>query len=204
MSATVFPYTDENLAYLIGRDDRLGAAIRDIGRIERAVIPDLFEALVNSITGQQISTKAMTTVWNRLLACVPAMTPAGILAAGETSLRACGLSGRKAGYILSAAEAVESGELALGSLAELPDEEVVATLVRLPGVGVWTAEMLLIFSLCRKNVFSTRDFGIRRGISLLYETAAPDEALFERLREAYAPLASVASLYLWEISSRIK
>lgn len=204
MSQELFPYSEADLEYLSVRNARLGEAIRRIGRIDRAVIPDLFSALVNSIVGQQISMKAHATVWNRVLMCVSSVTPEGILLAGEDALRGCGLSGRKVRYILSAAEAVHHGELDLERLRKLPDQEVVDALVRLPGIGVWTAEMLLIFSLCRKDVFSTRDFGIRRGISILYEDPAPDERMFAALRDTYAPLASVASLYLWEISSRIK
>lgn len=204
MNQTIFPYTNEDLQYLTERDAMLGNAIERIGHIERAVIPDIFEALINSIVGQQISTKAHQTVWKRILERIPRIDPHAMLAAGEDTLRACGLNGRKASYILSAASAVSSGELDLDSLHAMPDDEVIKKLVRLPGVGVWTAEMLLIFSLCRRNVFSTRDFGIRRGVSILYNAALPDEAMLERLRKAYSPLASVASLYLWEISSRIK
>ncbi len=204
MNQTFFPYTDDDLQYLSERDTAMACAIQRFGRIERMIMPDMFEALVNSIAGQQISMKAQQTVWERLLDRLDSLTPSGILSAGEDTLRGCGLGGRKSGYILSAARAVESGALDLEALRSMPDGEVVDRLSALPGVGVWTAEMLLIFSLCRKNVFSTRDFGIRRGVSILYDVETPDAGLLDRLRAAYSPLASVASLYLWEISSRIK
>lgn len=200
----VFPYTEDDMAYLSARDPVLGRAIAEIGRIERTVIPDAFAALANSIVGQQISTKAHQTVWARLLELTGDASPNAILHTREDALRGCGLSGRKVGYLRAAACAAQDGALDRNQLDSLSDEQVIARLTALPGVGVWTAEMLLIFALCRKNVFSTRDFGIRRGISLLYEVPTPDETLFSALYQRYSPLSSVASLYLWEISARIK
>ncbi|MDO4573106.1 MAG: DNA-3-methyladenine glycosylase 2 family protein [Clostridia bacterium] len=204
MSAPCFPYTEADIGFLAARDPALGAAMREIGRVERRVMPDVFQALIHSIAGQQISTKAQATVWRRLCELLGDIRPERLLAAGEEGLIRCGLSGRKAGYMRAAAEAVLSGALDLEALQAMSDAAVVETLVRLPGVGVWTAEMLLLFSLCRRDVFSTRDFGIRRGVSLLYGAEHPDETLFSALRARYSPLGSVASLYLWEISARIK
>ena len=117
-----FSYGKAETDYLSSRDPVLGAAIARIGHIDREVFPDLFEALINSIAGQQISGKALATVWARLCAAVDAVTPENLLAAGEERLRACGFCGRKVHYMLSAARAVADGALYIHSLVENDDE----------------------------------------------------------------------------------
>lgn len=204
MEHRIFAYGQTETDYLTARDPILGQAIRRIGPIEREVIPNLFTALVNSIAGQQISGKALATVWARLCDRLGEVTPETVLAAGEDGLRSCGLSGRKAGYMLSAARAVQDGTLPIHSLVDKSDEEVIKTLTALPGVGRWTAEMLLIFSLERPNVLAFDDFGIRKGICRLYGLDELTRAQFEQYRARYAPYATVAGLYLWKIAAEEK
>jgi len=196
-----FSYGKAETDYLSARDPVLGAAIARIGHIDRAVFPDLFEALINSIAGQQISGKALATVWARLCAAVGAVTPENLLAAGEERLRACGFSGRKVNYMLSAARAVADGALDIHSLVEKDDQEVIRTLTALPGVGRWTAEMLLTFSLQRPDVLAYDDFGIRKGLCRLYGLDSVSKAQFAEYRARYAPYATVAALYLWHIAA---
>lgn len=196
-----FSYGRAETDYLSARDPVLGAAIARIGHIDRAVFPDLFEALINSIAGQQISGKALATVWARLCAAVGAVTPENLLAAGEERLRACGFSGRKVNYMLSAARAVADGALDIHSLVEKDDQEVIRTLTALPGVGRWTAEMLLTFSLQRPDVLAYDDFGIRKGLCRLYGLDSVSKAQFAEYRARYAPYATVAALYLWHIAA---
>ena len=196
-----FSYGRAETDYLSARDPVLGAAIARIGHIDRAVFPDLFEALINSIAGQQISGKALATVWARLCATVGAVTPENLLAAGEERLRACGFSGRKVNYMLSAARAVADGALNIHSLVEKDDQEVIRTLTALPGVGRWTAEMLLTFSLQRPDVLAYDDFGIRKGLCRLYGLDSVSKAQFAEYRARYAPYATVAALYLWHIAA---
>lgn len=196
-----FSYGRAETDYLSARDPVLGAAIARIGHIDRAVFPDLFEALINSIAGQQISGKALATVWARLCAAVGAVTPENLLAAGEERLRACGFSGRKVNYMLSAARAVADGALNIHSLVEKDDQEVIRTLTALPGVGRWTAEMLLTFSLQRPDVLAYDDFGIRKGLCRLYGLDSVSKAQFAAYRARYAPYATVAALYLWHIAA---
>ncbi|HML46119.1 MAG TPA: DNA-3-methyladenine glycosylase 2 family protein, partial [Clostridia bacterium] len=112
-----------------------------------------------------------------------------------------GMSFRKAAYIREATERIVSGELDLHALRSLPDEAVCEQLVRLRGVGRWTAEMLLLFSLERPDIISFDDLGIHRGMRMLYGLEKVDRPQFEAYRKRYAPYASVASLYLWAISS---
>ena len=204
MEKKYFAYGKTETDYLTERDPVLGAAIARIGHIDREVIPNLFTALVNSIAGQQISGKALATVWARLCDRLGEITPETILAEGEDGLRACGMSGRKAGYMLAAAHAVQDGTINIHSLVDKSDDEIIKTLTALPGVGRWTAEMLLIFSLERPDVFAFDDFGIRKGLCRLYGLEELTRVQFEEYRARYAPYATVAGLYLWEIAAQKK
>ena len=143
----------------------------------------------------------MQTVWKRLCDAVGAVTPENLLAAGEERLRACGFSGRKANYMLSAARAVADGALDIHSLVEKDDEEVIRALTALPGVGRWTAEMLLTFSLQRPDVLAYDDFGIRKGMCRLYGLDSLTKQQFAEYRARYAPHATIAALYLWHIAA---
>jgi len=197
----VFEYGRREIDHLQKKDKKLGSAIERIGLIERRVIPDLFAALVNSIVAQQISAKAADTVWKRLLDRCGEITPRALSSVDTEYIQQCGLSMRKAGYIKGIGEAVAQGELNLSELRGLPDEEVIGRLSALPGIGVWSAEMLLIFSLQRPNVVSWGDLGIQRGMMRLYGLDKMDRAAFEQYRKRYSPYGSVASLYLWKIAA---
>lgn len=192
--------TPTEMEYLKKKDKRLGAVIDALGPIRREGVGDLFEALVFSVVGQQISSKAQATVWNRFLARFEAVTPDAVLAAGPEGLCELGISGRKAGYICSAAEKIVSGRFDMDALDAMPDEELLRTLTALDGVGVWTAEMLMLFSMKRKNVLSYGDYGIRKGLRMLYHHREVTPALFEKYKKRYSPYGSAASLYLWAIA----
>lgn len=195
-----FQYGDAQLEHLRRRDPVLGAAIDRLGRIEREVIPDLFTALVHSIVGQQVSSRAAASVWARLQESLGAITPESVADISVEELRRCGLSGRKAEYVRGAAEAVLRSELDLSGLHDLSDEEVIERLSSLRGVGTWTAEMLLIFSMERPDVVSWSDLAIRRGMRVLYDLETLEREQFERYRALYSPHGSVASLYIWAVS----
>jgi len=197
-----FRYSETEISHLRKKDKKLGAAIDAIGMITREVTPDLFTALVASVASQQVSAKAADTVWRRMEERFGAITPASITAATPEEIQQCGMSLKKAGYIRGIGKAVADGTLDLYGLWSLSDEEVIARLTALNGVGVWTAEMLLIFSMERPDVVSWGDLAIRRGMMRLYGKETIDRAAFERYRRRYSPYGSVASLYLWEISHR--
>jgi len=196
-----FEYGAVETDYLRSRDPLLGAVIDRIGRIEREVTPDLFTALVRSIVAQQISNAAAATVWRRLQAMPGDFTPLSIARKSLPDLQVCGLSQRKAAWIQRLGHEVASGALDLPALHTLPDAVVIETLSALPGVGVWTAEMLLIFALGRPNVVSWGDQAIRRGMKRLYSLDALSKAQFMSYRERYAPYGTVASFYLWALAS---
>ncbi len=199
---TLFPYGETELRHLRKRDPRLGRAIDEIGPIEREVIPDPFAALVHTIVGQQLSSRAAAAIWRRLQAYFDEIRPETIAAASIEDLRQCGLSARKAGYIRDIGTAITQGELDLAILRALPDEDVIRRLTALPGIGRWSAEMFLIFSLQRPDVVSWDDLAIRRGMMDLYGLTSLTRDQFDRYQRRYSPFGSVASLYLWAISHR--
>ena len=195
-----FPYGNEEIAYLAQKDAKLGWAISRIGLIQRPVEPNLFEAVVSSIAGQQISGKALATIWGRIQKRFVPLTPETLAAAPLEELQQCGMPLRKASCIQGMAQAVLQGELALDSLQVLPDAEVQNQLTRLKGIGPWTAEMLLIFSLERQDVVSFGDLAIQRGMRMLSRHRTITPKLFDKYRRRYSPYGSVASLYLWAIA----
>ena len=195
-----FEYGEREILWLESRDPVLGREIYKRGHIYRRVIPDLFTALLNSISGQQISAKAHETVWKRIEERFKPLRPETINSISADELRACGMSMRKASYIKGAAELILNGELNMAALKKLSDDDVCKTLCKINGIGIWTAEMLMIFSLQRMDILSWGDLAIKRGLSVLYRHREITPRLFEKYRRLYSPYASVASLYLWEIS----
>lgn len=158
-----------------------------------------FEALARSIVYQQLSGKAAATIYGRVLEALGgSMHPERILAVGDADLQAAGLSRPKIRYVRALAGAVTSGEVDLDHAESLPDQEVIASLTRVQGVGVWTAQMFLMFRLRRPNVLPTGDLGIQKGLQLahgLRNPAAP--GYVQRAGARWAPHRSLACLYLW-------
>ena len=196
----IFVYGDAEIRYLREKDKLLGVAIDKIGRIERAVNPDLFSALVNAIVGQQISTKAFHTIWQRMVEGLGEISPRTIHDCPAEKLQKFGITFKKAEYIKNAAEEVLNGGLDIESLKNKSDEEVCRELSSVNGVGVWTAEMLMTFSMQRPNVMSYGDLAIHRGLRMLYHHRKISKKLFEKYRRRYSPFSTVASLYLWAIA----
>lgn len=163
-----FSYGQREIEYLQNVDPILGAAMKRLGKIDREVIPDLFTALIYAIVGQQISVKAAHTVWHRMQLHFEEMIPQHIALATVEEIQQCGMSTRKAIYIKNIGEAVIYGSLKLMELYDLPDEEVIKRLSKMNGIGVWTAEMLLLNSMERPDIVSWGDIAIRRGMINLY------------------------------------
>ena len=195
-----FKYGARETEYLKSKDPRLGAVIDRIGPIRREVNPDLFSSVIYCMVGQQISGKAAQTVWGRLLDTFGEATPAALCGVGAVRLQRLGISFRKAENIKAFCDAVRSGRLDLDRVGKMPDAEVIQTLTGLKGVGLWTAEMILLFTLRRPDVLSFGDFGIQRGMRMVYRHRAIGRAQFERYRRRLSPFGSVASLYFWEVA----
>ncbi|KYZ75341.1 DNA-3-methyladenine glycosidase [Anaerosporomusa subterranea] len=200
VTTKLFEYGQTEIDYLTNVDQTLGAAIERMGRVEREVIPDLFTALVHSMVGQQISVKAAHTIWCRMQERFADITPQAMATATVEAIQQCGMTTRKAGYIKSIGETVTRGEINLAELYELPDDTVIKRLSTLRGIGVWTAEMLLLNSLERPNVVSWGDLAIRRGMINLYGLTGISKQQFAQYKKRYSPYGSVASLYLWQLS----
>ena len=195
-----FEYGETELSYLRQKDRRLGEVIDRIGYIDRAVDTDLFSAIVHHIIGQQISTKAQATIWQRMRDALGEVNAETILAAGVPELQALGMTFRKAEYITDLAQKARDGAFDLDGIWRKTDGEVIRELSSLKGVGIWTAEMILLFCLQRPDIFSYDDLAIRRGLRMVYRHRRIDRALFERYRRRFHPYGSVASLYLWAVS----
>ena len=193
----VFAYGETELAWLRKKDKRLGEVIDRIGHVDRAVDPDLFSAVIHHIIGQQISMKAQATIWQRMQDALGRVNAETILAAGVPRLQALGISFRKAEYITDFARKIQNGEFDLEGIWQKPDEEVIRELSALKGIGVWTAEMILLFCMQRPDVFSYDDLAIQRGLRMVYHHRKIDRKLFEKYRRRFSPYCSVASLYLW-------
>jgi DNA-3-methyladenine glycosylase II len=187
---------------LAGLIERIGPKSLETRAARRGEAPgDAYAALLRTVIGQQLSTKAARTIYGRVLEIFDGRdpSPAQLLEAETETLRAAGLSGRKVEYLRDLARHVLDGELELDRLEELSDEEVIEEIVAIRGLGRWSAEMFLIFHLRRPDVFSGGDLGLRRAIQLAYgmsDPPTPDEAV--ELAERWRPERSLACIYLWE------
>ncbi len=195
-----FNYSENETEYLKSKCKKLSCIIDKIGHIEREVDKDLFSAVVHHIIGQQISTKAQVTIWKRFQDNLKNINADTLINAGIENLQALGISYKKAQYILDFAKKVKDEEFDLESIREKSDEEVIKELSSLKGIGIWTAEMLLLFCMERKNVFSYNDLAIQRGIRMVYHHKKITRALFEKYRKRFSPYCSIASLYFWEVA----
>jgi DNA-3-methyladenine glycosylase II len=201
----VLEVSDEALDHLSRADDVMAALIEQHGPLDlearRAGRPaDSYGALLRSIIGQQLSVKAARSIYGRLTDMFGGTTPspAELLAADPEEVRSVGLSRPKVKYIRDLAQHVEDGSLHLESLDDMSDEEVIAELTAVKGLGEWTAHMFLAFHLRRPDVLPVGDLGIRRAVERLYGLEGlPDAETLERLGERWAPYRTLASMYLW-------
>lgn len=193
-------YGDDAVAYLSERDPRMADAIARIGHVWRVRDDDLFQAVVHSIVGQQISTRAQVTVWSRMRDGLGTVDAAHVAAASVEELQAFGMTYGKAGYIRDFALRVQDGSFDIAAVERMGDDEAIEALASLRGVGRWTAEMILTFCLNRPDVFAYDDLAIQRGLRMLYHHRRITRKLLERYRRRFSPYCSVASLYLWEVA----
>jgi DNA-3-methyladenine glycosylase II len=187
---------------LMRRDPVLAAVIRKHRQRSLVDAPavDPFPALVRTITAQQISTKAAATIHGRLVALMPGgvATPAGLLQLTDDQLRQAGLSRQKTAYLRDLAAKVASGELPVDALDAMTDDEVIEAIVKVKGLGRWSAEMFLMFRLRRPDVLPVDDLGIVNAIQRLYKLRKrPKADRVRKIGEAWRPYRTVACWYLW-------
>ena len=195
-----FEYGEKEISYLKSKDAKLAEVIDTLGFVEREIDTDLFSAVVHHIIGQQISTKAQATIWQRMQDALDEVNAETILSAGVSDLQALGISFRKAEYISDFARKVHTGEFDIEAVSQMSDADAISALSSLKGIGVWTAEMILLFCMQRPDIFSYDDLAIQRGLRMVYHHRRIDRKLFEKYRRRFSPYCSVASLYLWAVS----
>jgi DNA-3-methyladenine glycosylase II len=188
--------------YLSSKDPIMASAIVRIGTCTLTPNPNVFEALVDAIISQQISVRAADAIMARLRAATPGglITPEALLQLEHSNLRAAGLSTPKARYVRDLTERVSGGILDLANIEKLEDEEVINHLVSVKGIGRWTAEMILIFSLGRPDVLPVDDLGFVEGVREAYglEARPTRKEMLER-GEAWRPYRTFATWYMWGI-----
>lgn len=185
------------------RDPVLAAIIRERGACALGEARDRFDhfaMLARAIVFQQLSTKAATTIHNRLIESMPGrtMSPGSLAGLSDDQFRAAGISRQKAAYLKDLGLKVAAGAVPLDALDAMDDEEVIAALTQVKGIGRWTAEMFLIFRLQRPDVFPVGDLGIVNAIQKAYRLRKkPTPDRMRKLAEAWRPYRSVACWYLW-------
>lgn len=194
-----YSLSDKRVQYLISTDVKLGRLIAYIGTSELTLEVDGFKCLVKYIIGQQISDKARETIWQRIRTVYCKITPESMLSASDSDLRKVGLSGRKVECIKTLAKSVVHKNIDFEEFHMIPNEEIVNKLTSLKGIGRWTAEMYLIFSLGRENVLSKGDGTIRRTIQWMYNlNEIPSARVITEYFTDWTEYASIVSSYLWK------
>jgi len=191
-------YWEEACKHLAKKDRVMRRLIPQFGDASLQSRGDAFVTLARSIVGQQISVKAAQSVWDRFALLPRKMTPANVLKLKVDDMRAAGLSARKVEYLVDLSLHFDGGLLSTQKWASMGDEEIIAELVAIRGIGRWTAEMFLIFYLMRPNVLPLDDVGLINGISRNYfsgEAVSRSEA--REVAAAWAPYCSVATWYIW-------
>jgi DNA-3-methyladenine glycosylase II len=188
------------ITHLKKADPILAALIDRIGPCRMEYGPPELHSLAESIVYQQLNGKAAARIFERLSARAgQPLTPRGILRLSESEMRSVGLSRQKSSYLRDMAARTLKGQLDFSQLSALSDEEVIEHLTQVKGVGVWTAQMFLMFTLRRPNVFPTGDFGVRAAIKRHYrKRQLPTPAQMEKIAKSWEPYRTIACWYLWK------
>lgn len=191
-----YKITRNAIEYLSKADAKLGDFIRERGEVRRTMFPDALECFVRTIAAQQIAGAAAAKIFERIKNESDGKPDAQkMIFLGEERLRACGLSATKAACILSVSADVAQGRLDFEKLARADEAELSKTLLKIRGVGGWTVEMMSIFAFGKNDVFSAKDFGVRKGFCKLHDIAEISE-----YKKLYSPFGTAASIYMWELA----
>ena len=196
-----FRYGNEEIEYLKKKDKKLSKVIDYFGFIERPCNSDLYFSIVDAIISQQISAKAHHTIQQRLLDDLKEITPSTILSLSKEELQSYGLTFKKVDYIISFTHKVFNHEIDLKQLYTLEDQEIITLLSSLEGIGKWSAEMVMLHGMQRKNILSYGDLAIRKGIERVYHHKKLTKDLYSKYYKRFSPYGSVASIYFWKVSS---
>ena len=191
-------YWPEARRHLARADPVLRKLMRRYPEADIKLRGDAFQALARAIVGQQISVKAAQSIWGRFVDCVGKVTPANVVAKDAAALRGCGFSGQKVAYVKDLASRFHAGEVKPRRWNAMEDEAIIEELIAVKGIGRWTAEMFLMFSLARPNVLPVGDLGLQRAMERNYNNGrALTRDRMRRIGAAWAPWCSVGTWYMW-------
>jgi DNA-3-methyladenine glycosylase II len=193
-------YGEKEMAYLSQKDEVMKELIRHYGKLEAGHVSDVYQSLVFHIIGQMLSNKVADVMTARFVKLVGKVTPSRVLAKSAEEIRSIGISSRKAEYILQLSQDVQDDKYDFSTLKDKTDDEVIAYLLQIRGVGRWTAEMITEFTLGRINVFSYDDVALQNGMKKAYDFKTLSKKRFERYRKKFSPYCSVASLYFYAVN----
>jgi DNA-3-methyladenine glycosylase II len=204
MKTKKYVFESPEIQFLCNYDNQLGDLISIIGEVQMKSSDDCFRDLVFFVIGQQLSIKATDSIITRFKGLLNyEITPAKILLFNDIDIRSIGVSNAKVTYIKGIAKASTDGNIDLTHIQELSNEKIIEQLTTIKGIGKWTAEMFLIFSLSRIDVFSLGDAGLQRAIKWLFEIDGDISAKqMTSISDKWKPYRSLASLYLWEVINR--
>lgn len=206
-----FLYGEKETSYLSSKDKRLGRLIKQVGHLYRPLDPSLYLSIINKIISQQISNKALATVWKRFCSLYlleeEKKRKEGDICKTLSNLSAfelhkVGISIRKAEYIIELSRKIEKGEFTLSNLSSLSCEALTEHLTRIRGIGKWSVQMVLLFYFNKMDIFSYSDAAVKSGLALLHNLNSVTKECFTYYKSLYSPYGSVASLYLWEVSNK--
>jgi DNA-3-methyladenine glycosylase II len=193
--------TNNIMNYLKNKDEEFSIFEKKYGLIEYDLYDDVFESVVLNIVGQMLSNKAASKIYERLVKiCNGKITAENINKVDSEDMRKCGISYSKINYIKEFALRYSNNEYDFSNIIDMTDEEVIKKLREIKGVGLWTAEMLALFTLGRENIFSYDDVALRNGIMKAKGYKTLSKKRFEGLRKKYTPYCSFASLYFYRIN----
>lgn len=202
MKDEYFPFGEREISWLKNRDPQLGEVISKMGKPKRKLFPNIFSGLVFYIISQQISAKAAETEWKRFQELCSPVKPENTRRFTPEKIQKCGTTLRRAGYIRLIAEKLADNTIDVNSLIKEDDAEFIKKITKLPGVGEWTAQMLLIHMLKRPNVISFKDVAVLREMCMVYRVSYIRREFFEQKKDIYSPYSTTASIYFWAISTR--
>lgn len=191
----------EHLEKLKAQDEVLKTYIENSKLPVRYQSETIFIEVVKTIIGQLISTKAAQTIYDRLENLLPVVDEANFIKMDKELIIGCGISEKKYGYILNIAKDLKCGILDFQQIKDKSDEDVIKLLCRYPGIGLWSAEMLMIFALNRPNILAFNDLGIRKGICIIYGLEELSKAEFAVIKARVSPYGTIASFYFWQAYS---
>lgn len=197
-----FIYSIKELEYLKSKSTKIKYIIDKIGYIKRECDEDIFSSVFHHIIGQQISMSAQASIYRKLKDNIKDINPITIYKTEDSILKSCGISDRKISYIKDFAGKIINKEFDINKIKNMPDEEAISYLSSLKGIGRWTAEMILLFSLQRKNVFAYDDLAIQRGLMMIFHHRKITKKLFEKYKRMFSPYCSVLSFYVWHIANK--